>query len=527
MSRVELLKNNPHKKFKLIGVNKINCLFPHRYKTTFKDIATNEEFETEILPEDLRGQYVLGNIYSEKGLIDKNNKTTKLYIPINKVTSENLRQINKCITHHSELGIDFYNELCLVYKTKNTIFLIPCYIIANRYYFLSTYIKTALSEGLLESLYYYKEYAGKGYKLENGRLEIELKATVSKEHAPLISRIISNDLSKNNFKYFFTQTSTYLQNHPNDPYKSIVMGFPFEKNEAIEIYSNYIDLGKNFYKDNMKTEFNERNVVLLTHIYKDKIPYNFTNLHYKYRKKEINDTVMPIEEEDQETDIPRENPKQSGRHTKSKPSKKYTPKTEVHQVENKYDFSDINISSEELTEKIEREIYDYNSNEEVDDSSEKPDKNNSSKNKIQKLIIKDSLKLGCFQINDFYKLIKSFIEEKNIQNYNISDIIDLENPENSKINKFFTDDEKELPRQIIFGYFIFDRQIVNFIEAEHNLYWEKNTWFFISNQTFTEIQVQNILNTNIIKNQSHKKMLESSKIYGALKFFSTQHEYMA
>ena len=195
-----------------------------------------------------------------------------------KVTSSNLRILSDCISEHSELSKAFYNENCIVYQTKNTIFLIPCYIIANRYYFLSTYIKTALSYGSLESLYYHNEYFGKGYKLENGTLEIKLKSTVPKEHAPLISRMISNNTSNNHFKYFFKQTAGHLQNNPNDIYKSIVMGFPFEKDESIEIYSNYIDLGKIFYKDNTKQEFDKRNVVLLTHIHKDKIPYNFTNL---------------------------------------------------------------------------------------------------------------------------------------------------------------------------------------------------------------------------------------------------------
>lgn len=64
MSRVELFKEYPDKQFQLISVNKINCLFPHRYKVTFRDIETNEDYVSEVLPEDLRGtiylrQYIL------------------------------------------------------------------------------------------------------------------------------------------------------------------------------------------------------------------------------------------------------------------------------------------------------------------------------------------------------------------------------------------------------------------------------------------------------------------------------------
>lgn len=398
------------------------------------------------------------------------------------------------------------------------------YIIANRYYFLSTYIKTALSEGRFESLYYHKEYQGKGFKLVNGTLEIKLKSTVSKEHAPLISRIISNKTSEINFKYFYRQTSKHLRENPQDTYKSIVMGFPFEKNEVIDIHSNYINLGEIFYKNASKTKFDERNVVLLTHIYKDKVPYNYTHLKYKYKKRETHDTLISINE-DVEPNIPKENPKQSGAHTKIKPSNRYLSRTEVHKVENQYDFSDINVSAVEITEKLEREIYNYNSDEIVDDSSEKPESSDS-KNKTQKLLIKDSLKLNCFQLDDFHKLLYTFFEKYNIQDYYISDPINLENPEDSKINKFFIDQDKKEPRQILYGHFIYNELLINFIEAEHNLYWEKNTWFFISNQIFYETQIQNIINTNILKNQSHKKMLESSKIYGALKLFSTQHEHI-
>ena len=116
MNRVELFKKYPNKKFVLNSVNEINCNFPHRYKVTFLDIETNEDYETEILPEDLRGHFVIGNTYLNGKLIQKVERKTKLYVPINKVTSKNLRKIGDCISYTHYLSVQFDNQNCIVYK---------------------------------------------------------------------------------------------------------------------------------------------------------------------------------------------------------------------------------------------------------------------------------------------------------------------------------------------------------------------------------------------------------------------------
>lgn len=258
---------------------------------------------------------------------------------------------------------------------------------------------------------------------------------------------------------------------------------------------------------------------MITHIFEDTIPYNFKNLKPR-RFQEI--STDDGEKNDNETEgktINKNIYSSSGKTTTAKPTSTNLPSREIFNVNNNYDFSEINIDEEII--QTETKIS-YTATEDEADNSFDDLPENIDKNVIEKLW-DDDLRKNSFKIENFYDLINSFINEYKINNYSISDLIDLENHEESKINKFYIDSKKEIPRQLIYGYLSYKNFIVNFIEVEHNTYWNKSTWYFISNNIFSESKIQSILNLYIINNQSIKQMIEDNKSINIIDFFMTQH----
>ena len=511
----------PNKKFKLISVNDINYIYPHKYSVIFQDIETLEDYEEFILPEKLRGSYILGNTYSFNGLEDENHsKINSLHVPKSKVTIHNSFRIKDCVQFNDDFGLSednrFFEQNCFIYETKKYIYLIPHYVIANRYYFVSTSIKKALSDGLFKSLY----YEDKGYKLVNSTLYIKTKKILKDEQVPLIARMITNETSEKNFMFFYKTVTKYKLKYGDkkDIYRPVMMGFPFENNESFKLQCNILYLG-NIYSHNKFKSFDLRKVVMITHIFGDKIPYNFKHLKQEVYKENVLEEMENINESQS---IVKNNPTKKGKITTSNPSDRYVKDKESLRVKNIYDFSDINIEKKEIIQDSSRTFHDL-TDEEVDESFDRS-KQGSQGNRIKEKLLDDDIMKNSFRIDDFYILIEQFINYNNLNEYFISELVDLENHDESGINKFYIDYKKELNRKLIYGYFIFDNLVINFIEVEHNIYWEKNTWYFISIEPFSEIQVQSIVNMYIIKNQSTKQMLETIKSIGAIKFFMSRHD---
>ena len=522
----QCFKDYPEKKFKLIAVNDIDYTYPHRYKVIFQDIDTDDEFEEKILPEELRGHYVLGNIYSSKGLEFENTNTIKLFVKKSKVNKNSSSKIQEHIIFSNESDIkktnSFYNQNCFIYQTKKYIYLIPHYVVANRYYFLSTSIKKALSSGSFESLYYHDKYNKKGYSFSSNTLHIDMKATLKDSEVPLISRMITNETSKTNFM-FFNKISTKLKRKYKDLkniFVPIMMGFPFEDNEDFSIECSILNIGQVYYEQ--ANEFDKRDVILITNIFGDTIPYNFETLDYKIYTEENKEEEKSIGEANKKN-IPRRNPIKSGKYIDKNPSNNIKREVKNFRTKNNVDFSEIEINKHEIVQKRTHIIYDKKEDEEVDSSFDKPE-DGSNLNNIREVLLGTIISPNQFKIIYFPLLMEAFITEYKISEYEISDLIGIEKQEDNFSNKFFIDGDKKHPRGFIFGYINYNNTLINFIEIEHNIYWKKNTWFFISSQKFTETQLQNSLNLYITKGQTHKELLKELNNIGALKLFTTRHD---
>ena len=117
---LKCFNNYPDRKFKLIAVNDINYIYPHKYSVTFQDIESLEKYEEFLLPEQLRGKYIIGNIYSINGLEEENKlKLNNLFIPKSKVTHKNSFKIKDCI-NLKDYGLSnedrFYEQNCFIYE---------------------------------------------------------------------------------------------------------------------------------------------------------------------------------------------------------------------------------------------------------------------------------------------------------------------------------------------------------------------------------------------------------------------------
>lgn len=491
----------------------IDCHYPHKYNVIFQDIQNNKLYEEKILPENLRNDYIVGNIYcgSKKELGD--TLDINLNIRAKKVISNHKYKFKDIFLKDSSYDIgeytkDFLNQECIFYEWDK-IYLIPLYLIANRYYFLSTNVKKALSSAQFEEIFYPDTFK----RLDNDSVEITVKHALNKNDIPLMVRMISNNYSRENFQYFFKQTSKKLRETQDTKNATvpIILGFPFCPPESFELDCKGISLGI-ICCDKHKTLINKE-VCLITHIYADNIPYGFKNLKY---------TIFQRDKESvKKTSFPQEISGDSGDNSSSPSSSKRKSKKKYNNEPDNKNFQNLNISENiEIVDGIPL-TFNIETGEFSDESPNKPSPSGNSN--TREVLYDNNTPYDGFKIDDFVKLFEKLINDKNILESNLSEVTEFSNYENSEDTRFFLDNNKQYLRLLLYGYIQYKNLIINFIETQYNEKWEKGTWFLLSDKVFSYSDVQNILNDYIVYNINMKTLFKVNNQYSVIQYFYTRH----
>ena len=270
---LEFFDANPNTSYEIVFVLDIDYSeYPYYYKVLVKDIKI--DFYTTILipPELLRYRYKIGNIYKGNKIIGKNTVVKSATFTID--TSAELQIQNlKEVINESDLNLVNYDYLkhfylkqnCYSFEFDDFQLIIPCYTIANRFYFLSSSMKKAVFNNSLSSLCEDTNF----YKNGN-TVFISVRSTAAKRDYPFICRFLENNDSKNNFSYFINQKSSQEK---AKPFGQIKANFP--TNEKFEIDTSYIVLNNT-----------PKPKILVIDIFNDSSSFNFTKIHVeKYTSK--------------------------------------------------------------------------------------------------------------------------------------------------------------------------------------------------------------------------------------------------
>ena len=208
---LEFFNANPNTSYEIIFVLDIDYSeYPYYYKVLVKDIKI--DFYTTILipPELLRYRYKIGNIYKGNKIIGKNTVVKSATFTIDTSAELQIKNLKEVISE-SDLNLvsndylkHFYlKQNCYSFEFDDFQLIIPCYTIANRFYFLSSSMKKAVFVNSLSSLCEEKKF----YK-DGNSVFISVRSTAAKRDYPFICRFLENNDAKINFSYFINQKSS-------------------------------------------------------------------------------------------------------------------------------------------------------------------------------------------------------------------------------------------------------------------------------------------------------------------------------
>lgn len=115
--------------------------------------------------------------------------------------------------------------------------IIPCYTIANRFYFLSSSMKQAIMSGTLGELYYEGSFHSENNTTNETVVKLHIKKKAGKKDLPFLCRFIGNSFARARLEYIANQKSL----SGAFEYQPIKAQFPIR--DAFDIYASYIFVG--------------------------------------------------------------------------------------------------------------------------------------------------------------------------------------------------------------------------------------------------------------------------------------------
>ncbi len=222
----ELFKENPNSKFRLIQALDINLKQePYKYIIICQD--QNKEYHlTLVQPEHLFDKYkigmtyqndeeidIIGTDYSVFGIEKPNLEGLEiqkdsfyLQVPqmqsIYKLSNVITDNDNKLITDES-LYKEFLEQYCQVYQMEVYDLVIPCSVIANKFYLFSRSFAKAIFNGIPMNNIHYKQFYR---KIDDKKVEVHLKKTFGGvAFLEDICRFIDDNYAQDKLYYFSSQ----------------------------------------------------------------------------------------------------------------------------------------------------------------------------------------------------------------------------------------------------------------------------------------------------------------------------------
>ncbi len=291
---LDFFSKYPNEPFEFVTVTDINLKeHPNYYKAIFRNIKRNSYHSQLIVPEMMRYKYKVGHIYTNGEHVGKNKSVMTAEFTVNENNNMTLSRLSQYVAEDEVSNIIDYQDVnkyllrqyVHVEKNEEYTLIVPCYTIANRFYFLSSSMKHAIMTETLEALYYKGSF--RSFLNHKGEtvIQVHIKKKAGKKDLPFLCRFIGTSFARARLEYLSKQKS--LSSYAYQPLKA-----QFPVRHPFEIYASYIYLGND--KRN-KPKY------LVLNIHSDNSLLGFEELHYKqYSAKVDPKTVKP-----EQADIPK------------------------------------------------------------------------------------------------------------------------------------------------------------------------------------------------------------------------------
>lgn len=284
---IELFEKYPEKEFKLVAILDIDLKYPNYFIALFNDINQNKFYQEKIIPELFRKKFKIGNIYRNSKLImlgDYYEGAFNININGDEKYTKCSEVINKYKYDLNEYYLKYFSkQLCYVIESKDKTLVIPCNMIAIRYYFLSASFKEAYNCGNFDKLSYQDSniyFSG----TDTYQIDVTLKSNV--KDIPFMCRFLKdkakstmtfNGYSFDSFTFFYRNKSKqykkYIKTIDESLYSTLLCRFPIK--DQFDIHCKYFILSS---KENHPMYF-------ITDIFNDNSTLGFSNLRVRRYKK--------------------------------------------------------------------------------------------------------------------------------------------------------------------------------------------------------------------------------------------------
>jgi len=517
--------------FEFVIVTDINIKeHPNYYKAIFRNIRTNKHFSQLVAPEMMRYKYKVGHIYTNGEHVGQNKTLLKSEFTVNQIDEITLARMSSVISEDEAKNIIDYTDVnkyllrqfAHVEEQEECTLIIPCYTIANRFYFLSSSMKHAIMSGTLGELY----YEGSFHPSQNTKgetvVQIHIKKKAGKKDLPFLCRFIGNSFAKSRLEYISNQKSLSA----NFEYQPIKAQFPIK--EAFEIYASYIYLGDD---ERGKPKY------LVLNIHSDNSALGFEELHYKQYSAKADPKSVPPEAyhipKKPKNKFKRKKPKRDNKIYTGTPSSEYITYT-IRTHENEYYKQDVSMYGSTIHLEDDSEPAIENISQRVGNSFEAPTADGDEELgevKTSNDPYENNTERRIFNLENFYQFYEALLTFACVEGSELVGPIKINKIQNkiqnSTKSKSLLYGEEKRQRRFLFGELAYDQKAVYIVEIEQDKSWGPSTWiFFTSEDTvlYTENDMQGIIEYYIEKDLSYEGLTNYVADNYALSFERKEHK---
>lgn len=528
---LDFFSNFPNQPFEFVIVTDINIKeHPNYYKAIFRHIQTNRFYSQLIAPEMMRYKYKVGHIYTNGEHVGQNRTLQKSEFTINERNNINLLRLTSVISEEEAKNIIDYEDVSKyllrqyahVEEQDDCTLIIPCYTIANRFYFLSSSMKHAIMSETIGELYYEGSFhSGLNIKGET-IVKLHIKKKAGKKDLPFLCRFIGNSFAKARLEYIANQKSL----SSSFEYQPIKTQLPIR--DVFDIYASYIYLGN----DNRgKPKY------MVLNIHSDNSALGFAELHYKqYSSKADPKNVDP-----EEYDIPtpprkrfkKKKPQRDHQVYTGTPSDEYLTYT-IRTYEDEYYKNEISMYGKTIHLEDESELLIEPIPKKVGNSFEAPASDgdeNLGEIQTSDDPIENNYEKKIFNLKNFYQFYEALLTFAFVEGSELIGPIEIRNIKNKKRkstkSKSILHGDGNKSRRFLFGEISYNQKAVYIVEIEQDESWGPSTWIFSTSEDalqYTEDDMKDIIEYYIEEDLLYKKLENYVSNKYSLSFDQKEHK---
>jgi len=521
----------PNQPFEFVIVTDINIKeHPNYYKAIFRNIKTNKYFSQLLSPEMMRYKYKVGHIYTDGEHVGQNKTLLKSEFTVNENTDLKLVRLSTVLSDDEAKNIIDYEDVTKyilrqyahVEKQDDCTLIIPCYTIANRFYFLSSSMKHAIMSETLGELYYEGSFHNEKNAKGETVIKLHIKKKAGKKDLPFLCRFIGNSFARARLEYISNQKSLSA----SFEYQQIKAQFPVKN--PFEIYASYIHLGDD---ERGKPKY------LVLNIHSDNSALGFEELHYK----QFSAKADPRDIGPEQYNIPKPPKKKFKRKKPQRSNKIYTgtPSSEyltyiIRTNEDEYYKNKVPMHETTIYLENESELLVDNIPKTVGNSFETPAPDGDKdlgEVQISNDPYENSTEKKIFNLENFYQFYEALLTFAFVEGSELIGPLKIKKIQNKKRkstkSKSILHGNEKKQRRFLFGELAYDQKSVYIVEIEQDESWGPSTWiFFTSEDTvqYTENDMQKIIEHYIENDLLYKDLTKYVLEKYSLSFDQKEHK---